>query len=141
MGYDMDLRQARFRILSGKDDAALAALKNVKKLSQVSVFCSFINKTNLKDALWELGWDYCVNDPDYSSPGRCRDIFFNGECMGEEADIFEALAPFVKSGSYIEMIGEDGEIWRWAFENGKVRLIKPKLVWPKFRKKHAKKHF
>jgi len=46
------------------------------------------------------------------------DILFEGEKIGNESSFFKAIAPFVKEGSFIEMVGEDGEKWRWVFENG-----------------------
>lgn len=44
-------------------------------------------------------------------------ISFEGESQdGTEEEMFQAIAPFVEADSYIEMQGEDGEIWRWIFD-------------------------
>jgi len=44
-------------------------------------------------------------------------IYFNGEKFdGTEHEMFNSIAPFVEAGSYIEMLGEGGEIWRWVFD-------------------------
>lgn len=45
-------------------------------------------------------------------------ISFEGENQdGTEHEMFNAIAPFVEPGSYIEMQGEDGAIWRWVFQD------------------------
>ena len=42
------------------------------------------------------------------------------ECLGDalcdDRLLFDAIAPFVKAGSFIEMSGEDGTLWRWHFD-------------------------
>lgn len=43
--------------------------------------------------------------------------------------MFKAIAPFVKDGSFLEIHGEDGAMWRWKFSNGKMRQIGAKIVW------------
>ena len=44
-------------------------------------------------------------------------ISFDGERQdGTETAMFDSIAPFVEPGSYIEMQGEDGEVWRWVFD-------------------------
>lgn len=44
---------------------------------------------------------------------------FNSK-MGDERLLFEALAPFLKAGSYVDWRGEDGEHWRWEFRYGRM---------------------
>ena len=43
-------------------------------------------------------------------------------------DGFKALAPYVKSGN-VEFTGEDGEHWRFHFENGKVEEQNGEIVY------------
>ena len=44
----------------------------------------------------------------------------NGDAkIGDEETFFAAIAPIVVSGSFIDCIGEDGERWRWLWENEK----------------------
>ncbi len=42
------------------------------------------------------------------------------ECLGnslrDDRQLFDAIAPFVEAGSFIEMSGEDGTLWRWYFD-------------------------
>ena len=60
---------------------------------------------NLRDALEEWRWDY----DKYG-------LNFGGEKIGDDQVLFDAIAPFVKEGSYLQMQGEDGCIWRWYFD-------------------------
>lgn len=69
---------------------------------------------------------YFTLDPE----GNITDIEFHGEKLYEDFSLFQSLAPYVKDGSYIEMMGEDGEQWRWVFANGKCREIKATVTWP-----------
>jgi len=39
--------------------------------------------------------------------------------IGDEEKFFAAIAPVVVDGSYLDCEGEDGEEWRWMWENGK----------------------
>ncbi|MCL5999461.1 MAG: hypothetical protein M1546_25865 [Chloroflexi bacterium] len=52
-----------------------------------------------------------------------RDItcieFLGGEEASDEA-LFNAIARYVKDGSYIQMFDEACHIWRWRFEDGQL---------------------
>jgi len=54
---------------------------------------------------------------------------FLGDKMASYKTFFEVLAPFVSYGSYIEMRGEDGKMWRWIFNGTECEEIKPKIIW------------
>ena len=50
----------------------------------------------------------------------CRlDIRDGNAKIGDEEKFFAAIAPVVVDGSYLDCAGEDGEEWRWMWENGK----------------------
>ena len=55
---------------------------------------------------------------------------FLGEKLGDEDILFEAIAPFVRDGSTIQMAGEDGKIWRWIFHQGTVQQQEGRVVFP-----------
>lgn len=62
--------------------------------------------------------------------GSIISLDFNGDKIAYDEDtIFQAIAPYVGDGSFIEMIGEDGERWRWVFEDGKCKEVRAKLTW------------
>lgn len=44
----------------------------------------------------------------------------NGDAkIGDEETFFAAIAPIVEDGCFIDCRGEDGEEWRWSWQNGK----------------------
>lgn len=47
---------------------------------------------------------------------------------GCELELYSSMAEFANDG-YIEYLGEDGERWRYIFENGKCREVYPRIVW------------
>lgn len=53
--------------------------------------------------------------------GSVVDIEFNGEKYGDDDFFFETIAPFVKSGSFIEAQA-DGDPFRWFFRQGKLKI-------------------
>ena len=63
--------------------------------------------------------------------GEIVNLEFDGEKSGDEDILFRAIAPFVESGSFIEMRGEDGCQWRCLFHKGELHEIYPEIVWPK----------
>jgi hypothetical protein len=67
----------------------------------------------LEEILEEWRWEAEVDEE-----GNITDIQFAGEKYGDEEALFSALAPFVDSGSFIEMVGEEGDHWRWCFTEG-----------------------
>ena len=67
---------------------------------------------------------------EFDDDGNVNDIQFEGEKKGwGEDELFEKIAPFVKDGSFIEMHGEDGGMWRWVFKNGTCTEIYPTITW------------
>jgi sugar O-acyltransferase (sialic acid O-acetyltransferase NeuD family) len=51
------------------------------------------------------------------------------EKLGDDFIIFQSIAKFVQDGTYIEMVGEDGDKWRWLFKNGICKEIYPIITW------------
>ena len=45
---------------------------------------------------------------------------FDGEKWGDDEFMYEAIAPFVSEGCKIACLGEDGDQWRYTFNDGKV---------------------
>lgn len=143
MGYCIDMQEAVF-FIAKKDKAA--ALKAVKALandeSQMSggsyeygtgraikhyAWVStddFLAARTLEGAMTE--WRYC---PENDDNDNIVGLYFEGEKLGDETALWKALAPFVKSGSYIQMHGEDGSMWRWCFDDGKFEEKSARVVW------------
>lgn len=65
----------------------------------------------------------------YFEDGVYKIDYLNGEKLdGCEEDLYKSMAEFSNDG-YIEYLGEDGEQWRYVFENGKCREVYPKVSW------------
>jgi hypothetical protein len=134
MGYCMDQRSSFFHIAKANEDAALQAIKALagtetiedgsgRHFSRVDTG-RFLAATTLDDALLAWRWE-TYRDGD----GVIGNIGFRGEKYGDDTVLFTAIAPFVEPGSYIEMNGEDGALWRWIFKNGTVDEVSATITW------------
>jgi hypothetical protein len=113
MGYCMKKRAAKFSIRKENFQGAHEAVNVLNPPSKT-----------LFHALEDWGWD-----ADVDANGDIIDICFLGEKLGDEIKLFKALAPFVEADSYIEMQGEDGDLWRWVFDGKAMVEKKPSTVW------------
>jgi len=124
MGYYMRHKNSLFEIESTN---ALPALKAIKDLVNHTDSFSWVNTNGLskakilKEAFEAWRWGV-LGDP-------ITEIYFNGEKIGDDRILFDTIAPFVKPGSYIEMSGEDGLIWRWCFDGNKCSEDTAELDW------------
>lgn len=136
MSYCMSLRSQNFFLKRDDSDKVLAALKELfrehpdspsgfGKFSWINTNVVLSAKT-LQEAMNECRWEFQTNGGDN---GDFDVIEFNGEKLGEDELIFSAIAPFVKDGSFIEMEGEDGSLWKWIFNDGKVKEKMAKIVY------------
>ncbi|MBS5935262.1 MAG: hypothetical protein KIC94_20620 [Clostridiales bacterium] len=77
-----------------------------------------LNSETLEEALQEIRYF-----PTFNEDGDIIDVKFYGEKYGDEEIFFNALAPYIETGSYLCFEGEDGAEWTWKFDNGKVEYI------------------
>ena len=126
MGYCMWQEQASFTIKNENKEAALLALKELANTNELSWTdnSSVIKSKSLSEALNECRWGMDENEE-----GDIVYIFFDGEKYGSEDIIFNTIAPYVEQDSFIEMRGEEGELWRWVFDGETVEQIYPKVIW------------
>lgn len=118
MSYSVSMRSSSFRISKEKFGEALKAIRaffeepahdEYVELSNIIGCC---DAGDIINALANARW-YCGQD----SKGICS-IKFIGSKLGVDDQLFCILAPFVEDGSFIEMEGEEKNLWRWKFENG-----------------------
>jgi hypothetical protein len=120
MGYYIRQRDANFMIKAENKEKALKAIKDLTNTKSGNDSFSWVDMDNarntdiLKEAFEAWRWA-SFDDPD----GNINDIRFCGEKSGDCNKLFTAIAPYVEKGSFIEMSGEEGEIWQWVF-NGKT---------------------
>jgi len=122
MGYYIDQEEVHFFIAKKDHVKALEAIHNLagketisdsggRHFSWVNTDC-FLSAKTLTDALEVWRWT-----AEEDAEGNITYLYFEGQKLGDDLILFEAIAPYVKEGSYICMRGEDGEHWRWFFEN------------------------
>lgn len=70
----------------------------------------------LSEVLSALGFG-CTGEP-----GGDILVEFYDNKTGQEDIFFEALAPYIKSGTVMEWEGEDRLLYRWVFEDGVMHL-------------------
>jgi len=128
MGYVMTLHKSKFCIKKENVARATEALKNVMMESCLSTNRSFLkhhfgedfnpDDLDVKLVFEAWRWHPVFESEDPKEPGDITDIWFMGEKIRDDSYFFSLLAPYVESGSYLVMIGEDHEIWRWYFSGG-----------------------
>ncbi len=134
MGYNVYIQAADFTIPAENLDAAYKAMCDLNARDDLKTGGSWSG--GQQTARW-FAW------MDENYPETCKDAvaifdalgFDNtyltedgslelGEYdskMGSEEHFLQAVAPFVKAGSYIEWRGEDGEAWKQEFDGKGMR--------------------
>jgi hypothetical protein len=133
MGYRMSQMEAEFRIPKDRFADALAAIQALAGKETIHdrsglhfswvATEDFVRARTLEEALRAWRWN-----PDLDADGNIDGIWFEGEKSGDDTLLFEAIAPFVAPGSYIQMIGEDDSIWRWRFDGRHAHEEPARLV-------------
>jgi len=124
MGYYMSQRDNSFFLPKEKQQEALQAIQ-IAAESKPRIFGSSILQAHtLQEALESWCWK-----PEFDKQGNIEAISFEGNKSGNELELFQAIAPFVKAGSFIEMSGEDGAIWRFQFDGKTCFENYPKISW------------
>lgn len=133
MSYNVRMKKESFGIPADKIEAALNAVLNsagsydspAKAVKGIKHFEFLPPLQKLVELTSEVyGFDLV---PDAEK--RIVKIRNEWEGMRNCEVLFEALAPYVNEGSFIECQGEDGAMWRYVFRDGKVKEIQPKIVW------------
>ena len=113
----------RFRIPAAAKPAALAALKVAFPHED-----DVRRAEDLEGALAKLRWE-CESEG-FCRQGDVVEIHFSGDVLRSDKMIFDAIAPFVEAGSYVEMMGDDGQMWRWVFDGHNCVEVHPTVTWP-----------
>jgi len=71
----------------------------------------------------------CRYEADEYDGGNIHIYCFNGEKWGDDEELYYALAPFVEDDGCIEITGEEGEKWRYLFNDGKIKEEQGTIVW------------
>ena len=118
MGYRIYMREVDLRIRKENFDAALSAVKTAFSSSWTEHLDTF------EEAMSDFGYV-----PEYDEDGNIDGFEFIGEKLRNDREFWDTVAPFVEEGCYLEIEGDDLEIWRWKFRNGKVIVQYPMFLW------------
>jgi len=140
MGYYMEQTDSYFIIKKENFDACLEAIKGLyQKYVKNEVNGSWVDwhefekeDITLEEAFeawrWRLRfateYEWANTEED-----NVFDIVFEGEKRGDDDIFFNTISPFVEDGSYIQMSGECGAMWRWVFCDGICKEIEPQITW------------
>lgn len=127
MGYCMTQKNVDFVMSKEKLPEALKSVQALVKGGHEYKWVNpelILKAETLEEALSEWSWGLQLDDE-----GNVESIRFEEEKSGDELELFKAIAPFVELNSYIEMMGEDGELWRYQFDGKTCFEHYPKIDW------------
>lgn len=130
MGYYIETREIDFKIKESNEEKALQALKDMAiKNNEISWVDNqyIIDSKTFKQAFSECRYQSSLEEVDGEM--YITIDYFSGEKYGSEELIFNTLAPYVEDGSYITYQGEEGELWRYVFNNGLMQEKNAKTIW------------
>lgn len=123
MGTCIRVEESTFLI---KKENILKVVEEIEHLAEQKLYrLGHISKGEyeIEEIFEEIGYYLETDDNgDYIIDEKC------GEKLNEEFYIFQAIAKYVEN-SYIEIVSEDGDRWRWIFKNGKCKEVYPKIIW------------
>lgn len=120
MGYCMRMRDSMFTIKAADKPRALELARGLLGSETITdssgPHYSWVDRgsmeraASIEEMLREWRWE-----PELNDDGDVVGLGFEGEKLGDDMRLWEAIAPAVADGSFIEMVGEDGAHWRWVF--------------------------
>ncbi len=127
MGYCMTQTDGSFRMKREKQDAAFKAVKE-----QMGGKAYHWQEANWMKGVRDIqavfdAWLYQPETDDET--GDIVALEFCAEKLGDELELFKVIAPFVEAGSFLEMRGEDGTMWRWNFNGTECKEQYARVEW------------
>lgn len=123
----MEVLKSSFFIAAHLKTDALQAIKKLAGKETISdssgwhfpwvETAEFLSAQTLEDALDAWNWKASLDEE-----GNVVDVQSLCQKAGAENVLFQAIAPFVRRGSYIRMAGEDS-VWKWYFTGQTVTVI------------------
>jgi hypothetical protein len=135
MGYGMEQTNGRFQIAADKLDDVFNAIQALMSKGSCEPNGEFhwvntrtvMQARSLREQLMAWRWSTLFDDA-----GNITGLQFTCERYGDDIKLFKAIAPWVERGSYLDMLGEEGDHWRWYFDgitceelNGMVQFAAP----------------
>lgn len=122
MGYYIKQRNTQFVIRKKNFEKVIEAINKLEPGGWVSSEAQ--TSKDIEEVFEAWRWNVYMDQK-----GNIVNIDFNGEKAGDDSKLFHAVAPYVEDGSFIEMSGEEGEIWRWTFRDGEMIEEGCELCW------------
>lgn len=126
MGYYMNQTDSAFIVKRGNQEQLLDRFKelcssdtNLKWVDKDVVLKSETLQEAMEGYMYEFTYDNKDNIVDIQFQGEYEHEGIKTGKIGSEWEIFNAIAPTVEKGSYIQMLGEDGMEWQWEFKRDK----------------------
>lgn len=130
MGYFMYLMESTASFKKKNAKKILDVIKNLHGSETITddsgqhfswVDDSFSDIEDIEQMFKEWRWEIEDQGKDYLVTS------FLGEKLGDEAVLFEAIAPYMNNG-HIIVRGEDDYIWKWKFNKGKFREVSGRVA-------------
>lgn len=121
MAYEMDLRSSSFYIPKSNFDSAYNALKAATREIK---WLHLENVNTFEDAMCECGWN--IGFDDFGNADDVDKLYSDYELSNI---LFNAIGPYVRAGSFIEICGENLDIWRWYFDGVRCIFQIPTFIW------------
>jgi len=121
MGYEIYCTESDFRV--PRPRAALEAVKEADRerpIFDCEVTEEIQAATTLAEAL-----EACWFEVELSSDDKIEKLFYEGKLLTELEDmarLFSVLAPYVKSGSFLDFHDGEGNAWRYSFKKERMRI-------------------
>jgi hypothetical protein len=84
-------------------------------------------QSSLEEVCDAFSWQISLDSEGNANHVLAYDFLSYGLCDREK--FLEIISPFVKDGSFVEMHGEDGDVFRIVFQKGKMRKTRPAVLW------------
>jgi len=127
----MEQVNSNFLILSKNKNRVLEAIKNVASCAALAeknyvwVDNNEVSKSKtLEEAFRAWRWKIFIDDS-----GDVFGLSFLGAKSGDEEKLFKTIAPYVEKDSFIEMSGEESEMWRWVFDGKNCKEMYAEIIW------------
>lgn len=122
MGYSISLVESCCFIPKKKIQEAVQVLRTFQESGRSLQWERGEEWHTLKEALRNYRWGSTSHE------GNLYVTEFLGQSLGQDDKLFRLLAPFMQDNTYLLMLGEDGEVWKWVFKRGEMHEIRP--IWP-----------
>lgn len=127
MGYCVEIEDSKFKFKSENSDILMKKVKDKFIAGEIGdrwLDVDYILECdNIEDFFYELRLALHENNGMYYLD------YFVGEKLGDyELELYSCIAEFVEDG-YLEYLGEDGEKWRYVFEDGECKEVYPTINW------------